>query len=107
MLGGVPFRSAHEIVGKLVALAAKKQVPLDKLTEADFPGGLAGADGGDRESDLRHAVGPGGAARTGSAITAESGGAAGVLEEEPWHERGRRPRAGGRSTANCCVTRNI
>ncbi len=36
VLGGVPFRSAHEIVGKLVALAAKKQVPLDQLTEVDF-----------------------------------------------------------------------
>ena len=36
VLGGVPFRSAHEIVGKLVALAGQKNVPLDQLTEADF-----------------------------------------------------------------------
>ncbi len=36
VLGGVPFRSAHEIVGKLVALAGQKDVPLDQLTEADF-----------------------------------------------------------------------
>ncbi|CAN5486775.1 argininosuccinate lyase [soil metagenome] len=36
VLGGVPFRQAHEIVGKLVALAAEKNVPLDKLPSADF-----------------------------------------------------------------------
>lgn len=36
VLGGVPFRSAHEIVGKLVGLAATKSVPLDRLAEEDF-----------------------------------------------------------------------
>lgn len=36
VLGGVPFRHAHEIVGKLVALAVAKNVPLDKLDAADF-----------------------------------------------------------------------
>ncbi len=36
VLGGVPFRQAHEIVGKLVALAAERNVPLDKLPSADF-----------------------------------------------------------------------
>lgn len=38
VLGGVPFRQAHEIVGKLVALAAKKSVPLHQLEEADYLG---------------------------------------------------------------------
>lgn len=36
VLGGVPFRSAHEIVGKLVALSGQKNVPLDKLEASDF-----------------------------------------------------------------------
>lgn len=36
VLGGVPFRQAHEIVGKLVGLAAQKKVPLNDLEEADF-----------------------------------------------------------------------
>jgi len=36
VLGGVPFRQAHEIVGKLVALAAEQGVPLDQLSAADF-----------------------------------------------------------------------
>ena len=36
VLGGVPFRSAHEIVGKLVSLAAAKQLPLDQLNELDY-----------------------------------------------------------------------
>lgn len=36
VLGGVPFRQAHEIVGKLVALAAKKGRPLHQLEEADY-----------------------------------------------------------------------
>ena len=34
--GGVPFRQAHEIVGKLVARAQESGVPLDKLDSADF-----------------------------------------------------------------------
>jgi len=36
VLGGVPFRQAHEIVGKLVALAVEKQVPLNRLPPEDF-----------------------------------------------------------------------
>lgn len=36
VLKGVPFRHAHEIVGKLVALAAKRAVPLDQLPIEDF-----------------------------------------------------------------------
>jgi len=36
VLGGVPFRQAHEIVGKLVALAAQNNVPLNELEESDF-----------------------------------------------------------------------
>ena len=36
VLGGVPFRQAHEIVGKLVALSARKDVPLDQLDPADY-----------------------------------------------------------------------
>lgn len=36
VLGGVPFRQAHEIVGRLVALAAKKRRPLHQLDAADF-----------------------------------------------------------------------
>lgn len=36
VLGGVPFRSAHEIVGKLVALAGAKQLPLDQLDARDY-----------------------------------------------------------------------
>lgn len=36
VLGGVPFREAHEIVGKLVAEAARKNVPLNRLDEAEF-----------------------------------------------------------------------
>lgn len=32
---GVPFREAHHVVGELVALAETKQVPLDKLEDAD------------------------------------------------------------------------
>ncbi len=38
VLKGVPFRQAHEIVGKLVGLSGKKGVPLDQLTLADFRG---------------------------------------------------------------------
>ena len=34
--GGVPFRQAHEIVGKLVARAQESGVPLDKLDSAEF-----------------------------------------------------------------------
>lgn len=36
VLGGVPFRQAHEIVGKLVALAARTRRPLDRLEEAEY-----------------------------------------------------------------------
>ena len=36
VLGGVPFRQAHESVGRLVALAAQKSVNLDQLASADF-----------------------------------------------------------------------
>ncbi|PTX93507.1 argininosuccinate lyase [Spartobacteria bacterium LR76] len=36
VLGGVPFRQAHEIVGKLVALAAERGVGLHKLPEEDY-----------------------------------------------------------------------
>ncbi|MBS0661123.1 MAG: argininosuccinate lyase [Verrucomicrobia bacterium] len=36
VLRGVPFRQAHEIVGKLVGLAARKSVPLNELPLADF-----------------------------------------------------------------------
>jgi len=36
VLGGVPFRQAHEIVGKLVAAAAAKGVGLDALTPDEF-----------------------------------------------------------------------
>ena len=34
--GGIPFRQAHEIVGKLVARAQESGVPLDALPSADF-----------------------------------------------------------------------
>ena len=36
VLGSVPFRQAHEIVGKLVARAAEKGVPLDQLPASDY-----------------------------------------------------------------------
>ncbi len=36
VLGGVPFRQAHEIVGRLVGLAAGMGVPLDRIPEAEF-----------------------------------------------------------------------
>jgi argininosuccinate lyase len=36
VLGGVPFRQAHEIVGKLVALAAKRSLPLHRLKPEDY-----------------------------------------------------------------------
>jgi argininosuccinate lyase len=36
VLGGVPFRQAHEIVGRLVALAGKKGAPLDGLDPGDY-----------------------------------------------------------------------
>ena len=31
MKNGVPFRSAHELVGKAVAVAVETKIPLDKL----------------------------------------------------------------------------
>jgi argininosuccinate lyase len=34
--GGIPFRQAHEIVGKLVARAQESGVPLNKLEHGDF-----------------------------------------------------------------------
>ncbi len=34
--GGVPFREAHEIVGRLVALAQSRNVPLNSLPAEDF-----------------------------------------------------------------------
>jgi argininosuccinate lyase len=34
--GGVPFRQAHEIVGRLVARAQESGVPLDRLAPAEF-----------------------------------------------------------------------
>ena len=36
VLGGVPFRGAHEIVGKLVGLASAKGLPLNALPPEDF-----------------------------------------------------------------------
>lgn len=36
VLGGVPFRQAHEIVGKLVALSAKKGTPLHQLEDQEY-----------------------------------------------------------------------
>jgi argininosuccinate lyase len=36
VLGGVPFRQAHEIVGKLVGLAAKRGVPLHQLEDNEY-----------------------------------------------------------------------
>lgn len=33
---GVPFRSAHELVGKAVALAVESKTPLDQLTDQQF-----------------------------------------------------------------------
>lgn len=36
VLGGVPFRKAHEIVGRLVALASEREVALDALPAEDF-----------------------------------------------------------------------
>ncbi|MDA8028483.1 MAG: argininosuccinate lyase [Nitrospiraceae bacterium] len=33
---GVPFREAHAIVGRIVALAARKEIPLEGLSDADF-----------------------------------------------------------------------
>ncbi len=36
VLRGVPFRHAHEVVGKLVGQAARQGVPLDQLPLADF-----------------------------------------------------------------------
>ena len=38
---GIPFRQAHEIVGKLVACAHDSGVPLDKLDSRDFLAGSA------------------------------------------------------------------
>jgi argininosuccinate lyase len=38
VLKGVPFRQAHGIVGKLVALSGRKSIPLDRLTLEDFRG---------------------------------------------------------------------
>jgi len=34
--GGMPFRSAHEVVGRLVRRAEEKQVSLRELTDADL-----------------------------------------------------------------------
>jgi len=34
--GGVPFRQAHEIIGRLVARAQELGVPLDKLDPSEF-----------------------------------------------------------------------
>jgi argininosuccinate lyase len=39
--GGIPFRQAHEIVGKLVARAQETVVPLNKLDHGDFLAGSA------------------------------------------------------------------
>ncbi len=36
VLRGVPFRDAHEVIGKLVATAAARGIPLDHLAQADF-----------------------------------------------------------------------
>jgi argininosuccinate lyase len=36
VLKGVPFREAHEIVGKLVALCGRRNLPFDQLTLEDF-----------------------------------------------------------------------
>lgn len=36
VLAGVPFRKAHEIVGRLVSLAAQKNVSLDRLDSREF-----------------------------------------------------------------------
>jgi argininosuccinate lyase len=36
VLGGIPFRKAHEIVGKLVSAAAEKNVALNKLEPREF-----------------------------------------------------------------------
>ncbi|GAB4174264.1 MAG: argininosuccinate lyase [Terrimicrobiaceae bacterium] len=36
VLQGVPFRRAHELVGKLVGLAASKDIPLNQLPDSDF-----------------------------------------------------------------------
>ncbi len=36
VLGGVPFRQAHEVVGKLVALAAQKQTGLHELSAEEY-----------------------------------------------------------------------
>ena len=49
MRKGVPFRQAHEIVGKLVGLSGKKGVPLDQLTLARL------IENGVYDRHLRHA----------------------------------------------------
>jgi argininosuccinate lyase len=36
VVAGIPFRKAHEIVGKLVALAAERNVSLDQLDPQEF-----------------------------------------------------------------------
>jgi len=36
VLGGIPFRKAHEIVGKLVSVAAQRDVPLNELEPHEF-----------------------------------------------------------------------
>jgi argininosuccinate lyase len=36
VIGGVPFRKAHEIVGKLVLVAARRGVPLNELDAREF-----------------------------------------------------------------------
>ena len=52
---GVPFRETHDISGRVVALAEKKQVPMDKLSHEDFQG-VDGRLGEDFEFDYETSV---------------------------------------------------
>jgi argininosuccinate lyase len=42
---GLPFREAHHITGRIVALAERRKLPLDKLPLSDLQGVHAGIDG--------------------------------------------------------------
>ena len=43
---GIPFRDAHEITGRLVALCSAASCGLDEVTDADLAGHLAAPDPG-------------------------------------------------------------
>ena len=58
VMRGVPFREAHHIVGRLVALSEKKSVPINELPDSDVFALCDRADSSWREVfDLKRAMG--------------------------------------------------